>query len=97
MNKVFTGILAAVLALSISANLVAAETSGRNNYGYRLVGDFNHDCIVDEQDFQIFCSLYDSKRGDGTYRGYGDLNKDGVINHIDFAIFADSYGKTCGD
>lgn len=97
MNKVFTGILVAVLALAMSVSLVAAGTSRRKNYGYRLEGDVNRDCEVDILDLVTVANAYGSERGDGTYRGFLDLNKDGKIDLLDMEIVKENYGKTCGD
>lgn len=85
-------IVSVIVILSL---LTMTFVLARQNYGYKLIGDFNHDCVVDDKDFEMFKVLYVSENGDGVYQGWGDLNKDGKIDRIDFAIFANNYGKTC--
>lgn len=93
MDKKMLLIPLALVLLSIPA--VVSASSKRKNYGYRLVGDFNHDCIVDWFDFGTFASRYASDRGDNRYRGWADLNKDGSVDRYDFGIFAQVYWSEC--
>ncbi|MBS0187947.1 MAG: hypothetical protein JSS51_07750 [Planctomycetes bacterium] len=51
-------------------------------------GDFNADGVVDDLDFVIFSTAYDSFMNPG-----GDLNGDGLTDDLDFVTFATSYDQ----
>lgn len=76
--------------------LMLTPVFARQNYGYRLNGDINHDCKVDIFDLSLLGKLYLSKRGDGKYRGWADLNKDGIIDDYDLFILSVNYGRSIG-
>jgi hypothetical protein len=51
-------------------------------------GDFNHDGVVNIQDFVVFSSKF------GTSDSTVDLNSDGIVNIQDFVIFSSHFGET---
>jgi len=76
-------------------NYLTTFESKRQNYGYKLIGDFDHDCYVGSADAGILNQIHGSERGDEEYRGYVDLNKDGIIDSYDSLILLNNYGNTC--
>jgi hypothetical protein len=58
-------------------------------------GDMNHDCIVDDDDYDIWSAAFGSAEGDPSYDDRADLNGDGKIDGSDYVIWWQNYGKTC--
>jgi len=56
--------------------------------------DFNHDGVVDNDDFVAFAGAMGTKPGDPNWIPDADFNQDGVIDDADFAIFKANYGCT---
>ena len=54
-----------------------------------LIGDFNGDDDVDEDDFLEFADAFDTD-----YENY-DLDNSGKVDFDDFLLFSDDFGKTC--
>ena len=62
--------------------------------GTYLLGDINHDGVVDIHDLVILAAAYGSTPGAPNWNPAADLNKDGVVNLLDLQILANEYGKT---
>ena len=59
------------------------------------VGDMNHDCVVDDADYEIWWAANGSKIGDPNYNPAADLNSDGVVDGIDYSIWLNHTGEKC--
>ena len=58
-----------------------------------LIGDFDRNSCIDEQDNSLFFKNLGAKiNGENSIYNF---NSDGVINFEDFFIFSDNYGKSC--
>jgi hypothetical protein len=60
-----------------------------------LLGDVNHDGIVELMDFQIFSIAFGSYPGHPRWNPECDLNQDGVIELMDFLILSRNFGQSC--
>jgi hypothetical protein len=58
-------------------------------------GDINHDCVVDDDDYDIWLAAFGSAEGDSNYDAGADLNGDGKVDGLDYGIWWQNYGKTC--
>jgi acyl-CoA thioesterase-1 len=58
-----------------------------------LVGDINHDGLVDGLDLLLFAPCFGAHRFDANFRVYCDLNGDGVVDGLDLALLAANWGK----
>ncbi len=92
-----------IVTLVMLLMMPSVTFAGRKNFGYRLAGDVNGDCIVDIFDVGTLNPYYGNERGTKThefgntgfmtgYRGWADLNKDGIIDSADVAIIAENWG-----
>jgi serine/threonine protein kinase len=52
-------------------------------------GDINHDCVVDQTDYDLLISAY------GTNDPSCDLNGDGTVDLYDYNILVGNFGTTC--
>jgi len=83
----------AIISVLLLSPVMAREQWQR--VGYRLEGDINHDCVVDELDWQTILYMYGKGRGDKEYKGWMDSNKDGIIDIWDIGWVGLHYGSTC--
>ncbi len=58
-----------------------------------LVGDVNHDGIVDMKDINMIANVYGTKKGDSEYVSSLDLDQDGAIKLSDMLIAAQQFGQ----
>lgn len=59
-----------------------------------LLGDINHDGIVDDTDLISLREAYGSEFGDDNWNCHSDLNEDGVIDTADLFELSKNYGET---
>jgi len=95
MKDTFKKILPIFIGILLFVTPAFAERDKGWRIGYRLDGDINHDCVVNDVDFYTAISLFTSKRGDGNYRGWIDTNKDGIIDMWDIGWIGLYYGSVC--
>jgi len=58
-----------------------------------IVGDVNHDGIVDIYDLVKVASVYGSEPGDSNWDPYCDVNHDGIVDIFDLVTVASHYGE----
>jgi parallel beta-helix repeat protein len=63
-------------------------------FGVHLLGDLNHDGIVDVLDAIQAASAFGSSPGHPNWNSQADLNNDDVIDIFDLIILAGNFGKT---
>lgn len=95
-----------IVTLAILLIMPSVAFAGRKNFGHRLLGDLNNDCIVDIFDIGTLNPYYGNSRGTKAhefgntgfivgYRGWADVNKDGTINYDDFMLIAANWANVC--
>ena len=59
-----------------------------------LVGDMNHDGIVDDSDLLSLSEVYGAQLGGDNWNCHCDFNEDGIVDIYDLALVGKNYGKT---
>lgn len=72
-------------SLDIGAVEYVVSPSPTPNY---LVGDINHDGVVNIQDFTLLSNAF------GTSNSASDINSDGVVNVQDYILLSNNFGKS---
>ncbi len=60
-----------------------------------LVGDLDHDCVVDILDIAIIAHAFGSTPGSSMWNPDADLNHDGMVNILDVAMAGFHFGQKC--
>ena len=83
------GLMSRTLNFQLEVRRVTKIIPGQQDKSY---GDFNHDGVVDLNDFFLFADAFDTQRGDKNYSLLYDLDLNGKIFFEDFFLFVDAWG-----
>jgi hypothetical protein len=72
---------------------VQLQVAGTGIAARRLIGDFDHNGVVDFDDFFLFADHFGLGEGDTAFDPLYDLVPNGVVDFDDFFLFADHFGE----
>ena len=64
-------------------------------YEFTLLGDLDHDCVVDIADIMLVASRWHTAVGDEDYDPFYNLDGNGRIDIVDIMLVAIHWGETC--
>ncbi len=89
----------ALLSNSVTRNSFTSNVQGGNIVSPPtndpLVGDLDHDCVVDIHDAAIIAYAFGSTPASSNWNPAADLNHDGTVSIIDAAMLAFNFGQRC--
>ena len=89
----------ALLSDSVTRNSFTSSVQGGSfatpSVNHPLVGDVNHDCVVNILDMAIIALSFGSTPGSNKWNPNADLNHDGMVNMVDVGMAAFHFGQRC--